>query len=304
MALVTNSNYAGKAAGFYISAALKEAKSLEHLTMIENIKYKSNIQIMSNDNALIQNANCNVNLAGTLTLDEVVLEPKNLMIQTDLCKAELLDSWEALQLRAGAGAPPPPSFTDYVISYLGEIIANGVESDVWVGNNGAGRLLGFLDGGAGVISTGAGIVASVATAPYTAGNIIGNLQQLVSDWQGSTAVNTMGKEDVTIYVSKKTWSLYISAISALTATPWGNMNKDYETLFEGHTLTVCPGMADDKAVVAQKSNLYFGTDLLSDQTRIQLLDMSALDGSDNIRCVARYSGGVQCGVNADIVYQS
>jgi hypothetical protein len=36
--------FSGTAAGFYISAALKEAKSLEYLTMIENVKFKSNIQ--------------------------------------------------------------------------------------------------------------------------------------------------------------------------------------------------------------------------------------------------------------------
>ena len=42
MAVTTNSNFAGKAAGFYISAALREAKSLDFLTMIENIKFKSN----------------------------------------------------------------------------------------------------------------------------------------------------------------------------------------------------------------------------------------------------------------------
>jgi len=34
-----------------------------------------------------------------------------------------------------------------------------------------------------------------------------------------------------------------------------------------------------------------------------LMDMSALDGSDNMRLVARYSGGVQLGVGADIVHQ-
>jgi ABC-type molybdate transport system substrate-binding protein len=44
MAFTTSSNFAGTAAGFYISAALKEAKSLEYLTMIENVKFKSNIQ--------------------------------------------------------------------------------------------------------------------------------------------------------------------------------------------------------------------------------------------------------------------
>ena len=63
-------------------------------------------------------------------------------------------------------------------------------------------------------------------------------------------------------------------------------------------------MPDNQVVAAQKSNLFYGTDLLSDATRINLLDMSTLDGSDKIRCVARYSGGVQTGVGADIVRQS
>tara|TARA_R100001443_G_scaffold44347_1_gene57293 strand:+ start:114 stop:1025 length:912 start_codon:yes stop_codon:yes gene_type:complete len=303
MAVTTTSNFAGKAAGFYISAALKEAKSLEFLTLIENIKFKSNIQKMD-ATGMVQNATCNFNEAGTLALTENVLEPKNLMVNTDICKQTLLDSWEALQMRAGAGAPPPPSFDDYVISYLGQVISDAVEGDTWVGNNGAGRFLGFIDAAAGSISTGAGIVASTATAPYNAANIIANLQQLVSDWAGGTAANTLYKEDSYIYLNKKSYSLYISAVSALNAFPYNNMNETYEPVFEGHKLAVCPGMADDKMVVAERSNLFFGTDLLSDQTRISMMDMAALDGSDNMRVVVRYSAGVQTGINTDIVYQS
>jgi hypothetical protein len=63
-------------------------------------------------------------------------------------------------------------------------------------------------------------------------------------------------------------------------------------------------MPNDQLVAAEKSNLFFGTDLLGDQTRISLMDMAALDGSDNMRLVARYSGGVQLGIGADIVHQS
>ena len=35
MAITVASNFAGKAAGFYISAALKASNSLDYLTMIE-----------------------------------------------------------------------------------------------------------------------------------------------------------------------------------------------------------------------------------------------------------------------------
>ena len=75
MALTTTSNFAGKAAGFYISAALREAKSLDYLTMIENIKFKSNIQKMD-ATGMVQNAVCNFTPDGTLALTENVLEPK------------------------------------------------------------------------------------------------------------------------------------------------------------------------------------------------------------------------------------
>ena len=82
------------------------------------------------------------------------------------------------------------------------------------------------------------------------------------------------------------------------------MNGDYVPMFEGYKIAVCNGMLENEVVIAQKSNLFFGTDLLSDATRINLMDMSTLDGSDNIRMVARYSAGVQTGTGADIVRQS
>ena len=302
MALTTTSNYSGKAAGFYISAALKQATSLDYLTMIENIKFKSNIQKMA-ATGMIQNADCNFTGAGTLALTENVLEPKNLMINTDLCKKELLDSWEALQMRAGAGAPPPASFDDYVVSYLGEVIANGVENDVWGGDNGAGRFLGFLDSTSGSIATGTGIVSSSASAAYTAANIIANLQTAVSDLAANIPA-VLRKEDLYIYMNSKTYSFYISAISTLGYVNAYNMNGDYEPVFEGYKIAVCPGMVDNQVVIAEKSNLFFGTDLLSDQTRIAIMDMAALDGSDNMRVVARYSAGVQTGINTDILRQS
>ena len=149
MAFTTTSNFAGKAAGFYISAALKSATSLKYLTMIENIKFKSNIQKMDATVSPIAAATCDFTGAGTLALTEKVLEPANLQINLDLCKLTLLDSWEALQMRAGAGAPPPASFDDYVISYMGDIIGQATENSIWAGvANAGGDFIGFTGAGA------------------------------------------------------------------------------------------------------------------------------------------------------------
>ena len=304
MAFTTTSNFSGKAAGFYISAALKEATSLDYLTMIENIKFKSNIQRMAGS-GVVADATCDFNDAGTLALTEKVLEPKNLQINLDLCKKTLLDSWEALQMRAGAGAPPPASFDDYVISYMGEIIAQATEESIWEGTAVAGKFNGFLGAVTGYLLPGvdATVVQSSASAAYVAGNIIANLQTLTSDMAANVSA-ILRKEDLHIYMSPKTYALYVSAVSTLGYVNAYNMNGDYEPVFEGYKIAVCPGMADNQLVAAERSNLFFGTDLLSDHTRITLMDMSQLDGSDNMRLVARYSAGVQTGVGADIVRQS
>ena len=303
MAFTTTSNYAGKAAGFYISAALNQANSLDYLTMIENIKFKSNIQKMAGS-SLVADATCNFDGAGTLALTENVLEPKNLQINLDLCKATLLDSWEALQMRAGAGAPPPASFDDYVISYMGEIIANGVEGSIWSGTGATGgEFEGFLTATTGAFAVDGTVNTSTASAAYTAANIIANLQTLTADMATDISA-VLRKDDLHIYMSPKTYALYVSAVSTLGYVNAYNMNGDYAPVFEGYKIAVCNGMPNDQLVAAEKSNLFFGTDLLSDQTRIALMDMAALDGSDNMRLVARYSGGVQLGIGADIVHQS
>jgi hypothetical protein len=301
MAFTTTSNFAGKAAGFYISAALKQANSLDYLTSMENIKYKSNIQRMAGS-GVVADATCNFTGAGTLALTEKVLEPKNLQINLDLCKSTLLDSWEALQMRAGAGAPPPASFNDYVISYMGEIIAEATEDSIWTGTAVAGKFNGFNGAVTGLLLPGVDgtVVQDAATGAYTAANIIANLQAAVA----AIPTAVLGKEDLHIYMNQKTYRYYISAISTLGYVNAYNMNGDYVPVFEGYNIAVCNGMIDNQVVIAQKSNMFFGTDLLSDATRITLMDMAALDGSDNMRLVARYSAGVQTGVGADIVRQS
>jgi len=302
MAFTVTSNYAGKAFGQYISAALKEAKSLEGLTVLENIKYKENIRKMAGS-SLVADASCDFADAGTLALTEAVLEPKNLQINVDLCKKTLLSGWEAEEMKAGAFNRNAPTFDQYVLSYFGEIIADSVESSIWTGSGAAnsGTFKGFLAAGGAFATGGTVQTANVGGAGtvYTAANIIAQLQFLVA----SIPVNVYGKEVLRIYMNMKTYRFYISAISALANFPFGTMNDGYEPMFEGVKIQPCPGMPDNKLVAAQTSNLFYGTDLLSDDLNIKMLDMTQLDGSDNMRVVAKFSGGVQVGVGADSVQQ-
>ena len=295
------STYAGKAAGFYIAAALKEAKSLEYITMIENIKYKEVIQKMAGAN-LVADATCDFTDAGTLTMTEAVLTPKNLQVNVDLCKGKLLSSWEAADMRAGANNQTSPRFDEYVISYFSQIIADGVEGSIWNGlDANAGQFTGFSQAGNGHLINDATVVDVAnhggAGTAYDTSNIVTNLTNTLA----AVPSAVYGREDLHIYMSPKTYRLYIAKMSTDGYLNAYNMQGDYAPLFEATKLAVCPGMQDDTLVAAEKSNLFFGTDLISDATSIKMLDMGDLDGSDNLRVVCKYSGGTIQGVGADIV---
>ena len=57
-------------------------------------------------------------------------------------------------------------------------------------------------------------------------------------------------------------------------------------------------------VAAQKSNLYFGTGILNDQNEVKVIDMSDIDGSQNVRVIMRFTAGVQHVFGGDIVLYS
>ena len=61
-------------------------------------------------------------------------------------------------------------------------------------------------------------------------------------------------------------------------------------------------MSANKIVAAQKSNLHFGTGLLSDYNEVRVLDMANIDGSQNFRIIMRYTAGTTVGILSDVVY--
>ncbi len=299
MGLSITSNYSGEHAGQYIAAALRSADSLDYLTVLENIKFKRNITKVA-PSGLIKDATCDFTDAGTLTLTERVLNPKELQINVDLCKKDLLEDWQAAQMQAGAhNRGMSNDFTAFVFSHLSDVIADHVEGNIWTGDEdavGGGQFEGFVTATSGYMNADAGVVDVAKTAAFSATNVIANLQKALDNVP--TAV--YGKDDLYLYVNKATYRFYVQAISALSAFPFNHMGQ-YTPEFQGVKLAVCPGLANDTIVAAQKSNLFFGTDLISDHTTIKLLDMADLDGSDNIRVVAKFTAGVQHAQGADIV---
>jgi hypothetical protein len=308
--------YAGEFAGKYISAALLSAKTLDnrYVTIMPNVKYKSVIQKVQLAD-IVSNATCDFTQTGSVALTERILEPKELQVNLSLCKQEFVDSWEALQLGYSAFDTIPANFNDYLISYVGGFVAQSTETSIWQGVAATnGQFGGFQAAfsASAALSSSTSVIVAGATSPtshagaisgsVTSANVLSKLDSVVN----SIPAAVYGKEDVLIYVSTNVGKAYQQALAggAVGANGWNNQLNVGEKPFNfnGIEIVLCPGMGDNKIVAAQKSNLFFGTGLLSDHNEVKVLDMADLDGSQNYRIIMRYTAGTQFGIGQDIVY--
>ena len=111
----------------------------------------------------------------------------------------------------------------------------------------------------------------------------------------------IGSPDLKIYVNRKTAQLYRQALAAAGYLQTFQGTTTFPLTFNGYEVYVCPGIADNVVILATPANLVFGTDLLSDQNEVKVVDMSFTDASDNVRMAMRFRAGVQFAVRGDIV---
>ena len=285
--------YAGEFAGKYISAALLSGNTIANggITVKPNVKYKEVVKKVATS-GLIGNASCDFTDAGSLTLTERILQPEEFQVNLELCKKDFRSDWEAVQMGYSAYDNLPPKFADFLIGHVAAKVAEKTEQTIWQGTN---ATAGEFDGFATLLAADADVVDVTGTT-VTSANVIAELGKIVDAIPSAV----YGKEDLKIYISQNIAKAYVSAQAALGYRDLYHVGKT-EMNFQGIPLFVANGLADNDAVAAETSNLYFGTGLLSDHNEVKVIDMADLDGSQNVRVVMRFTAGVQYGIGSDIV---
>ena len=298
--------YAGESAGQYISAALLSGSTIDNggITVKPNVKFKEVIKKLSTD-AIVKDATCDFDPTSTITLTERVLQPEYQQVNLQLCKKDFISDWEAIQMGYSAHHDLPPSFSDFLIAHVAAKVAQKTEQSIWAGdtsNNGQ------FNGLTTQIALDAALPAAqeVAGTTVDSSNVIAQLGSIVDAIPSAL----YGSEDLNVYVSQNIARAYVRALGGFSVaatsnagtnamgTQWWNNGS---LSFDGVKLFVANGLADNTAVAAEKSNLFFGTGLLADHNEVKVLDMSDLDGSDNVRVIMRFTAGVQYGVVEDLV---
>ncbi len=305
MATTTNitTTYAGEFAGKYISAALLSASTIENggITVKPNVKYKEVMKKLST-NDLVADATCDFDPTSTITLTERILQPEEFQVNLELCKKDFVSDWEAVQMGYSAFDNLPPSFQDFLVAHVAAKVAEKTEQTIWSGANAtAGEFDGLV-----TLATADATVLDVVGTTVTAANVIDEMGKVVDAIPSAV----YGKEDLYLYVSQNVARAYVRALGGFGAaglgangtnaqgTQWWNNGA---LSFDGVKIFVANGLGDNYIMAAEKSNIFFGTGLLSDHNLVKVIDMADIDGSQNVRVVMRYTSGVQYGIGSDIV---
>ena len=298
--------YAGEFAGKYVSAALLSGTTLANdlITIKPNVKFKEVMKKVSTDD-IVANGSCDFAATSTLTLTERILQPEEFQVNLQLCKKDFVSDWEAISMGYSAFSDLPSSFSDFLIAHVAGKVAQKTENTIWQGTNAtAGEFDGFevtLGADTDVIDVGAGAAVTAANAVEKIGLTVDAIPSSV-----------YGKEDLTIYVAPNVYRAYVRALGgfATNVGAAGTDNKGTQWFnggaltFDGINVALASGMSSNKMVAAEKSNLFFGTGLLSDSQEVKVIDMADIDGSQNVRIVMRYTAGIQHAIGSDIVLYS
>ena len=301
--------YAGEFAGKYIAAGLLSANTIENggVTVVPNVKYK---QVMKrfDSNSLIADASCDFTATGEIVLTERVLEPKELQINALLCKSDFASDWSSVEMGYSAFDVLPKTFQDFLIARMLGQMAEATETSLWGGDNAtAGQFGGLFTQALAEAGTGIPVGQSIGGVAIDATNVIDELGKVV-DALPSTLY---GKEGLKVYVSQNVARAYVRALGGFASgvgaaginnqgTTWYTGNANALT-FDGVNIFVANGLSNNQMLATTTDNLFFGTGLLSDHNEIKLIDMANIDGSKNVRFVARYTAGTQIGILEDCV---
>lgn len=296
-------NYVGDRALPYVAPAILAANSIANnlVTVQQNVHFKTNLRKMSG--VAIQAADCAFGTpsSGELTLADVVLQTEQFKVNEQICNKDLREQWESENMR-GASSAAPAELLNFAARWVAARVAKTVEQNLWHGDY--NETTGATTGGSAVTLFG-GLMAKAVTGQASLGydgevagaftadahattGVLTHLAALAANIPADLAGNY---EDVKIYMSPGIYSKYFAALSSTYNLPF--LSENNPKTYLGYEIVVPTGMPNDTLIITKVENVYFGTDLLTDHTRAQFINMLGQTGEDSTRIILQFSAGTQ-----------
>jgi len=279
-----------------ITKAVFSARSAALFTKQVGIKFAAALNLMDTDALLQSGDTCGYTTSGTTAFTQRNITVGRMKVQETLCPRSLEQYWMQTQLTAGStydGVPFEQAFAEQKALRIAEALENAI----WQGNayfSGVNQLLNAASGS--TISGNTGAVS--ASVGITATNVIGIFDNIYN--QIPQAILT--KQDLVIFCG---WNNYRTLVQAFKqGTTTGGLAVLYnqvdlaslangEFIYPGTNVRVIavPGLTNTNRIVCTYlGNLFYGTDLLSDEEQFSIWFSK---DNDEVRFQAAFKAGVQ-----------
>ena len=257
-----SSNYSGRDAGVIIGQAFKTIDTIEKnaVTIAENVNYKLSLRKIAYTDGTTAYT-CGFAPAGTIVLNENLIEPFKFKNDFDVCKEDFRATWSDGIMGAGAANSTAPSdIMDAIQAEVLGAIGEKLETDIWQSStNFDGFITQFIADG--------DVNKPTADAAVSEANV---LTKYLKPALAALPIALRNKELV-FAVSPDVAQYYAFYLSTQGIT-YGNGNNDFALAFGRHTLTVLNGLPANTVVIYERKNLVFATGLTADHNQVAMVD--------------------------------
>jgi len=281
-----------------LTKAVFSAKTKSMLTPMVGIKSSETLNKMDTDAIFQAGGSCGFNSSGTTTITQRVLTVGKIKVQEELCPAAMEPYYTQAALIAGSNYDMIAYAKDYTDLKV-KLINKTLETQIWNARLSAGD---YFDGFIRIFQHEPTVVES-NTSAYVPGGVAlttfatsGNALKAFQAINAAIPVEVIDASDMNVFCG---WDVFRALIRDITNTNFFAYTVSSAEATSG-TLTI-PGTAlkvtavnglngTNSIYAGQKSNMFFGTDLLSEEDKFTL---KYDDYSDLVRFSVKFKAGVQ-----------
>lgn len=284
--------------GFYSTALLTgDTKSL--IRLVPNVKSKVKLASL-NMSGMFAADNCEFSDTGVASLSQKTLEVCPIKINLSFCERDFEANYLSEQLRAGSNKSGniPKSFTDYMLNQVALNTSAYTEKLLWQGDT-TNSPADLCDG----LLTHFDDDSTIGTVNAVSGGItVANVIAEVGKVYDAIPCTIIDNKKVVIFVSCKIGKAYKQALAGLNNFFATYNTGDLTLSYLDTKLIVSKGLPDDQMVACDPQNLWFGTDLVSDENDLMFIPQKAISGAPTVRIAGSFKFGTQFGSSTEIVW--
>ena len=302
-------NYVKEDERSLFTSSLFDAKTQQLIQSAGNVmvevKSAATVNIMDTDAAFQDDSGCAFNASGTTTFTQRTLEVGKIKVQEALCPKDLEAKYLQKALPAGTNYTEIIFAQEYTNRKAGKI-AEQVEVALWQGDKlSANMNLNKFDGLQKIIGAASGVI-DANTTPFVSATVtsitVANALSVIKGIKNAIPARVKGKDDVKIFCGWDTFDLIVDAHVNANLFNYGAQNIGDGTFTIPGTRYVVEavhGLDGTSDLYAMRtSNMFLGTDLLSDQDQFE---MWYSQDDRNVKFHVGFKMGVQIAFPSEIV---